>query len=141
MNEMYEMSQDIHVYTLMGWLFVILVMIIVHKLGNDFNKLVKTINILMIFHITLAASVLLTGTIMMAVKHLSLTPANLLMILALFIIASLEIKRNKALGKVVKFKLMPKMSYIHLALKYQIIELIIIIVVGAFSGMAGAISF
>ena len=141
MNEMYEMSQDIHIYSLMVWVLVLLIMITVHKVGDDFQKLVKTINVLMILHISLAAFVTLTGTIMMAAKHLSFTPANLLMVLAMFIIATLEIKRNKALSKVVKFKLMPKMSYIRLALRYQIIELIIIMAIGAFSGMAGAISF
>jgi len=141
MNEMYALSQDIHIYTLMGWLFVLLTMIVVHKWANDFDKLVKSISVLMILHITLASAMVLTGAIMMAVRHLSLTPANLLMILAILVVATLEIKRNKALGKVVKFKLMPKMSYIHLALKYQISEFVIIVAVGVFSGMARAISF
>ena len=141
MNEMYEMSQGIHIYSLIAWMSVLLIMIIVHKLGNDFKKFVKTINILMILYITLAGFVVLTGTIMMAAKHLSFTPANLLMILSIFIVATLEIKRNKALAKVVKFKLMDAQVYARLGFKYQVIEFILLLGVGAFSGMASAVSF
>ena len=141
MNEMYEMSQSLHIYSVIALIIVLLIMILLHKFSTDFKIFTKRIQMAMIFHISLTAAVVLTGSIMMATKHLSLTPANLLMILAIFAIAALEIKRNKALAKVVKFKLMPKMTYVNLALKYQIIELIILIAVGSFSGMASAVSF
>jgi len=138
---MYEMSQSIHIYSVIALVFVLIVMILIHKFSTEFKRLTKQIQILMIFHITFSAAIVLTGSIMMAVKHLSLTPANLLMILSVFIIAALEIKRNRALNKVLKFQLMPKMTYVHLGLKYQITELIIMIAVSAFSGMASAVSF
>lgn len=141
MNEMYEMSQSLHIYSVIALIFVLVVMILVHKFSINFKRFIKRIQILMIFHISFASAVVLTGTIMMAVKHLSLTPANLIMILAVFAIATLEIKRNKALTKVTKFKLMSKMNYIKLGYKYQSIELLILIAVGAFSRMASAISF
>jgi len=141
MNEMYEMSQSLHIYSVIALICVLVLMIIMHKFSTDFKVFTKRIQILMIFHISLSSAVVLTGSIMMAVKHLSLTPANLVMILAIFAIATLEIKRNKALTKVTKFKLMPKMSYIKLGYKYQSLELLILIIVGAFSGMASAVSF
>ncbi|PHR56899.1 MAG: hypothetical protein COA44_07255 [Arcobacter sp.] len=141
MNEMYEMSQSLHIYSVIALIFVLVIMILVHKFSADFKAFTKRIQILMIFHISFASAVVLTGTIMMAVKHLSLTPANLIMILSIFAIATLEIKRNKALTRVTKFQLMSKMNYIKLGYKYQSIELAILIAVGAFSRMASALSF
>jgi len=43
--------------------------------------------------------------------------------------------------KVLKFGLMVKNDYCELGFNYQIIELLLLILVGAFSGMASAISF
>jgi len=141
MNEMYEMSQDIHIYSVLGLIVVLIIMILVHRLTTDFKNLNKRVQVLMIFHISLTSAVVLTGTIMMASKHLSLTPANLLMIVGIFLIAALEIKRNKALAKVTKFGLMPKMSYIKLGYKYLSAEVTILIVIGLFSRVASAVSF
>jgi len=141
MDEMYQMSESIHIYSVIALVLVLVIMIFVHKLSTDFKDFTKRIKILMIFHISILSAVVLTGSIMMAVKHLSLTPANLVMILAVFIIATLEIKRNKALSRVIRFGLMSKMDYIQLGFKYQVIELVLLIAVGAFSGMASAISF
>jgi len=141
MNEMYEMSQSLHIYSVMALMIVLIIMILLHKFSSNFKVFTMRIKILMIFHISLTSAVILTGSIMMAVKHLSLTPANLLMILAVFAITTLEIKRNKAFTKVLKFGLMSKNDYCELGFNYQIIELLLLILVGAFSGMASAISF
>ncbi|HIC43369.1 MAG TPA: hypothetical protein EYO73_03490 [Sulfurimonas sp.] len=141
MNEMYEMSQSLHIYSVMALMIVLIIMILLHKFSSNFKVFTMRIKILMIFHISLTSAVILTGSIMMAVKHLSLTPANLLMILAVFAITTLEIKRNKAFMKVLKFGLMVKNDYCELGFNYQIIELLLLILVGAFSGMASAISF
>ena len=138
---MYKMSQSLHIYSVIGLIIILLVMLLMHKTKGDFKGFTKKINILMIFHITLASAVVLTGTIMMAVKHLSLTPANLLMIVSIFIISALEIKRNKALAKVIKYKQMNEEVYKTVGLKYQTIEFILLLIVGAFSGMANAVSF
>ncbi|MDF1882263.1 hypothetical protein JHD50_13290 [Sulfurimonas sp. MAG313] len=141
MDEMYQMSQSFHIYSVIALVFVLVIMILVHKFSTDFRAFTKYIKILMIFHISLASAAVLTGSIMMAVKHLSLSPSNLLMIIAIFIIATLEIKRNKALSQVIRFGLMSKMTYVKLGFRYQLIELILLISVGAFSGMSNAISF
>ncbi len=141
MNEMYEMSQAIHIYSVIGLLLILLTMIAFHKVKGDFQKFIKTIKVLMIFHLSLLGFVVLTGTVMMAAKHLSLTPANLLMIIAFFLISALEIKRNKALAKVIKFKQMDETVYKRLGFKYLMIEFVFLLAVGAFSGMANAVSF
>ncbi len=141
MNEMYEMSQSIHIYSVIGLIVILLLMIALHKVKGDFEKFVKNIKILMIFHLSLLGFVVLTGTIMMATKHLSMTPANLLMVVSVFIILTLEIKRNRALSKVIKFRLMKEDVYKRLGFKYQSAELFLLLGVSAFSGMASAVSF
>lgn len=141
MNEMYEMSQSIHIYSVIGLIAILLLMIALHKVKGDFEKFVKNIKVLMIFHLSLLGFVVLTGTVMMAAKHLSMTPANLLMIVSVFIILTLEIKRNKALSKVIKFQLMEEDVYKRLGFRYQVMELFLLLGVSAFSGMASAVSF
>lgn len=141
MDEMYKMSQSLHIYSVIGLMIVLLIMLLMHKTKGDFKSFTKKINILMIFYISVGSAVVLTGTIMMAVKHLSLTPANLLMIVSIFIISALEIKRNKALAKVIKYKVMNEEVYKTMGIKYQTIEFILLLAVGAFSGMANAVSF
>lgn len=141
MNEMYEMSQSIHVYSVIGLMLVLLIMMSFHKVKGDFQKFVKIIKMLMIFHLSLVGFITLTGAVMMSTKHLSFTPANLLMIVAMFMILTLEIKRNKALSKVIKFKNMEENVYKKLGFKFQTIELFLLLAVGAFSGMSDAISF
>ena len=112
-----------------------------HKLTGYCDKFVKNIKIAMVFHLILLGFVVLTGTVMMAAKHLSFSPANLLMIVSVVIVIALEIKRNKALVKVIKFKMMNEDSYKRLGLRYQSIELFLLLGVSAFAGMASAVSF
>jgi len=141
MNEMYEMSQSIHIYAVIALIVVLMLMIALHKVKGDFEKFVKNIKVLMIFHLSLVGFIVLTGAIMMAVQHLSFTPANLLMIVAIFIIFALEIKRNRALAKVIKFKIMENEIYKKLGFKYLSIELFLLLAVSAFARVADAISF
>ncbi len=141
MNEMYELSQSIHIYSVIGLVSVVLVMMGFHKVKGDFQKFVKIIKMLMTLHLSLFGFVVLTGAVMMAAKHLSFTPANLLMIVSSFIILALEIKRNKALAKVIRFKMLDEKSYKRLGFRYQAIEFFLLLGVGAFAGMSSAISF
>jgi len=141
MDEMVEMSHSIHIISVLAFILVLVIMTSLHKFSNDFKAFSKRIRTLMVFHLVFLASIILTGTIMMAVEHLSLTPATLLMIITTFIIASLEIKRNKALSKVIKFGLMPKMEYANLGFKYLLIELVLMVLVALFSRMSSAFSF
>ena len=141
MDEMYAMSQSIHIYSVGGLIFILLWMIAMHKVKGDFEKFVKNIKILMVFYLSILGFIVLTGSVMMAAKHLSLTPANLLMIITVFIVLVLEIKRNKALAKVIKFRLMEEGVYKKMGFKYQSAELFLLLAVSAFSGMASAVSF
>lgn len=135
MNEMYEMSQSIHIYSVIAAVFTLILMMVVHKLKSEQETFVKTIAIIMVFHASFLGSAALTGMIMMAAKHLSFTAANLLMIIALFVIIGLEIKRNKILKMVVKFKRVELSVYKRVAFNYELIELVLIVGISAFAGM------
>lgn len=136
MNEMYEMSQSLHIYSVIAMVFTLILMMIMHKLRSEQETFVKRIAIIMVFHASFLGSAALTGMIMMAAKHLSFTPANLLMIIGLFIIIGLEVKRNKILKMVVKFKRVELDEYKKVAFNYELIELVLILAIGAFAGMA-----
>lgn len=141
MNEMYEMSQSIHTYSVVGLIGVVMVMMGFHKAKGDFQKFIRIIKMLMIFHLSLVGFTTLTGAVMMATKHLSFTPANLLMIVAVFIILTLEIKRNKFLARVIRHKTMEYAVYKRVGFKYLAIEFFLLAAVAAFSAASSTLSF
>lgn len=136
MDKMYAMSLDIHLYSVSALMLIMLLMMALHKSKRDLDTLVKTIQGVMIVHLCLLAFVILTGAIMMAVQHLSLTPANLLMTAAAVIVVTLEIKRNKALVKTIKSRQMGADTYKSVAFRYYLIELILFFGVWTFAAMA-----
>ncbi|MBE0498529.1 MAG: hypothetical protein IBX43_04725 [Campylobacterales bacterium] len=136
MDKMYAMSLDIHLYSVGALMLMMLLMMALHKSKRDLDTLVKTIQGVMIVYLCLLAFVILTGAIMMAVQHLSLTPANLLMTAAAVIVVALEIKRNKALAKTIKSRQMGADTYKRVAFRYYLIELILFVGVWTFAAMA-----
>lgn len=137
MDKMYAMSLDIHLYSVSALMIIMLLMMALHNSKRDIGTLVKTIQGVMILHLSLLAFVILTGAIMMAVQHLSLTPANLLMTAAAVIVVALEIKRNKALAKTIKSMQMEPDTYKRVAFRYYLLELILFVGVWVFAAMAG----
>ncbi len=131
------MSLDIHLYSIMALMGIMLFMMALHKSKRDLGTLVKAIQGVMILHLSFLAFVILTGAIMMAAQHLSLTPANLLMTASAIIVLTLEIKRNKALVKTIKFMQMQPDTYKRLAFRYYLAELMLFFGVWAFTVMAG----
>lgn len=135
MEKMYAVSLYIHLYSVIALMIIMLIMMALHKSKRDLESLVKTIQGVMILHLCLLAFVILTGAIMMAVQHLSLTPANLLMTVAAVVVVALEIKRNKALAKTIKFMQMEPETYKSAAFRYYFIELVLFLCVWAFVAM------
>ena len=137
MNEMYEMSQNIHIYSVIAMVFTLMLMMVLHKSKGEQESFVKTMAISMVFYASFIGSTALTGMIMMAAKHLSFTAANILMIVALLAVIVLEVKRNKVLKMLVKYKRVELDVYKKVAINFEVIELAIILGVSAFAGMAG----
>ena len=137
MNEMYEMSQSIHIYSVIFMLLSLIILMIMHKLNLEQEKFVKNVSIVSVFHTSFLGAVGLTGMIMMAAKHLSFTMANIFMIIGLVVIIVLEVKRNKILKMVVKLQRVELDIYKRVAFNYELIELVLLLVIGAIAGMAG----
>ena len=137
MNEMYEMSQSLHIYSVIAMIFTLLVMMLLHKLKSEQEVFVKRNAITMVFHASFIGSTALTGIIMMAAKHLDFSFANIIMIIGLVAIIVLEAKRSKILKQVVKFRQGDFFEYKRVGFNFELIELVLLLIVGAVAGMAG----
>jgi hypothetical protein len=73
---------------------------------------------------------------MMAAKHLSFSFANIVMILGLISIIALEVRRNKLLKLVTKFRSVKLDIYKPVGFNYVIIELVLILLVSAIAVIA-----
>jgi hypothetical protein len=136
MNQMYAMSVDIHLFSVLALMIIMLVMMLLHTSKNDLGLLVTKIQGVTIVYLCFLGFAVLTGAIMMAAQHLSFTPANLLMVLAAFAVLILEIKRNKALVKTIKYMQMSPKTYKRIAFRYYLGTFVLFLGVGAFAAMA-----
>ena len=97
MNEMYNMSIVAHYYSVIGILVVILVNIWMLNRATDISVYRREMRIFTPIGSTMIGSIIFTGVIMMAAKHLSFSVENILMILFALLIILLEVKRAKTL--------------------------------------------
>jgi len=97
MNEMYNMSIVAHYYSVVGILVVILVNIWMLNRATDVKAYRRQMRIFTPMGSTMIGSIIFTGVIMMAAKHLSFSVENILMILFALFIILLEVKRAKTL--------------------------------------------
>ncbi len=98
MNEMYNMGLSLHSWSAVAVLVMIFTNLFVLMNANDLKKY-KRANALywMPLEITLLGSLLFTGVVMMAAKHLEFTIENIVMIIIGVVLIVLESKRLKAL--------------------------------------------
>jgi len=98
MNEMYSMGLSLHSMATIGILVAIFVNLFLVISYQDLKKY-KRVNSIVVWPLTftLLATVIFTGIIMMAAKHLDFTVANIAMIIASIILIVLEAKRIKTL--------------------------------------------
>jgi ABC-type Fe3+-siderophore transport system permease subunit len=98
MNEMYTMGLDLHSWSAAAILAMIFLNLFVLISSKDLQKY-KRVNSLYLtpLGMTLIGSVLFTGVVMMAAKHLDFTLENIAMIIIGVVLIVLEAKRLKAL--------------------------------------------
>ncbi|WP_457747940.1 hypothetical protein [Sulfurimonas sp.] len=98
MNEMYSMGLDLHSLSAVATLVMIFINLFLLISSKELAKY-KRANALywMPLEITLVGSLLFTGIVMMAAKHLDFTIENIAMILVGIVFIILEVKRLKAL--------------------------------------------
>jgi len=98
MNEMYNMGLALHSFGTVALLVVIFLNLFLLLSYKDLVKYRRLMSIIMIpFTITIFGSVVFTGIIMMAAKHLDFTLENIAMILISIVFIVLEVKRLKTL--------------------------------------------
>jgi len=98
MNEMYSMGLSLHSYSATAVLVMIFINLFVLISSEDLSKYKRANSLYwMPLEITVLGSLLFTGIVMMAAKHLDFTVENILMIILGVVLIVLEAKRLKAL--------------------------------------------
>jgi len=98
MNEMYNMGLDLHSWSAIAVLVMIFINLFLLVSAKELKKY-KRIHALYLMPmvITVLGSLLFTGIVMMAAKHLHFSLENIVMIIVAIILIVLEAKRVKAL--------------------------------------------
>ena len=97
MNEMYSMSIVTHNYSVMLVLGVIFVNFLMLKSATELKKYKRALSLFMPIGMTMFGSIIFTGIVMMAAKHLDFSVENVIMILIAVALIVLENKRSKDL--------------------------------------------
>ncbi|MDA7817165.1 hypothetical protein N9A28_03125 [Sulfurimonas sp.] len=97
MNEMYNMSIVTHYYGVVAVLGAIFFNLLMLKKADDIQKYKRFNTLFNPINATFIGTVIFTGVIMMAAKHLDFTVENLLMIIFAVVFIVLEVKRSKRL--------------------------------------------
>ncbi|WP_373003040.1 hypothetical protein [Sulfurimonas sp.] len=97
MNEMYDMSIVTHNYGVIGILGTIFINILMLVRATDISKYVRAVTLFMPIAMTTIGTVIFTGVVMMAAKHLDFTVENIVMIIFAIVLIILENKRSKNL--------------------------------------------
>ncbi|WP_321779299.1 hypothetical protein [Sulfurimonas sp.] len=102
MNEMYDMSIVTHNFGVFGILGMIFIHLFMLLRADDIKKYARFMLLFMPIGITTIGTVIFTGVIMMAAKHLDFTIENIIMIIFAIALIVLENKRSKSLQKLDK---------------------------------------
>lgn len=97
MEDMYSMSIVMHYYSVLGIIFVILINFWMLHRAKDIPSYQRTMSLFTPIGSTAIGSIIFTGIIMMAAKHLDFSIENILMIVFSLAIIILEVKRVKTL--------------------------------------------
>jgi len=97
MQEMYQMSIDIHFVGILVLILVVLANILLLKFSEDIMSYAKKMRKLMPISTSLLFLTLFTGTVMMAAKHLEFSFQNIVMVLFAIIYVALDVYRFKLL--------------------------------------------
>jgi len=126
MNEMYNMSIVTHNLGVIGVLVVIFFNFVVLVRTKDIKKYRRFMRIFTPIGSVMIATIVFTGVVMMAAKHLQFSIANIIMILFAVIFIYLEVKRSKEL----KYANTVFDVYKKYAIKILIFEAVIILLIG-----------
>lgn len=119
MDYMYGYALLAHFYSVFGMLAVIVINMFIIQKVNDISKLRRIMLIWTPMGSVMLGSVIFSGVIMMAAKHLDFTWQNILMIIASIVIIILEAKRAKRLRYTKKEEFLKYKNYANMLLAIQ----------------------
>lgn len=99
MNEMYDMSIVTHNFGVIGILIVVFINLVLLFAASEIKKYKRLMSLFTPIGSIAIGSVLFTGIIMMAAKHLEFTVANIAMIIFAVTIIFLEVTRMRRLKR------------------------------------------
>ena len=135
MNEMYDMSIVTHNFGVIGVLAVVLVNILLLLNAGELNAYRRKMTLFTPIGSTMIATIIFTGVIMMAAKHLDFTFANIVMIVFATVFVTLEVKRMMSLKRLNSKELESVAHYKRYALNILLIEAIMVLIVSAWMWM------
>ncbi len=128
MNEMYSMSIVTHSWGVIGVLAVVFLNMLVLSRADDIRKYRKFMSVFTPIGSVLIGSVIFTGVVMMAAKHLDFTFANIVMILFSIVFIVMEVKRSKE----IKFADVKLDEYKKYGMKILVSEIVVILGIGIY---------
>ncbi|MBU1928132.1 hypothetical protein KKG77_03940 [bacterium] len=99
MNEMYDMSIVTHNFGVIGILIVVFINLVLLFSARDIKKYKRFMSLFTPIGSLAIGSVIFTGIVMMAAKHLEFTIANIVMIIFAVIVIFLEVTRMRTLKR------------------------------------------
>jgi len=99
MNEMYDMSIVTHNLSVIGILIVVFINLVLLLSATDIKKYKRVMSLFTPIGSLAIGGVIFTGIVMMAAKHLHFSVENIVMILFVIGVISLEVLRAKTLKR------------------------------------------
>jgi len=131
MNEMYNIGIVTHNYGVVLVLGVILINFLMLSRVKSVNKYRRNISLFMPIGVTMIGTLLFTGVVMMAAKHLDFTIENIVMIVFATALIVLENKRSKTLIYLDTSVEDAFKNYKNYATKIFLLELILVLSISA----------
>jgi len=131
MNEMYNMGIVTHYYGVVAVLGVILLNLIMIIKANSVEKYKKFNTLFNPVGSTFIGTVIFTGIIMMAAKHLEFTLENIAMIIFAIVLIVLEVKRSSRLKYLNKKEQSAFGEYKIFAYKVLLLEVVVTLSISA----------
>ncbi len=132
MDQMYAMGVTIHSLSVMALILSIILNIYMLVRAHDIERYQRIRSIVLLpLNSMLVASVIFTGVIMMAAKHLDFTFENFVMILLSILLVAKEVHRSKVLKHVDDENMDDFLRYKEFAYKIISVELGLVLVVSA----------
>lgn len=129
MNEMYDMSIVTHNAGVIGMLAVVFINISMLFLAKDLRVYAKKMRVFMPIGAGFIATILFTGAVMMAAKHLDFTIENIIMIVFGTLMIMLEAKRYAKLKHLNLDQENPLEAYRYTAFRILQIEAVMLLAI------------